>query len=94
MNNKTKKKQTETIPGNDVLNGIERWIPEAGVRVPKQFKYCSPTGIWYKNKFEAGAVLSRAGVPESEWQPVPTDPFTGTEETGSLVEQAISEPEL
>lgn len=73
MNDEKKKEAPETR-GNDVLNGIERWIPEAGRKVPKQFRYCSPSsGIWYRNRGEASAVLSRAGVPEEKWGPVLKD---------------------
>ena len=70
--------------GNDILNGIERWIPEdlpdhGGLKkVPKAFNYCSPTGIWYRNKREAGTVLARAGVAPENWCAVPDDPFPET----------------
>lgn len=76
---KTKKpsRKKEFKPGNDVLNGIERWIPD-GTERPSQFEYESPDKIWYRNKREAGACLARAGVPGEKWTPVPPDPFAGS----------------
>jgi len=76
---KTRKPSKKKVfkPGNDVLNGIERWIPD-GTERPSQFEYKSPDNIWYRNKREAGTCLGRAGVPEEKWIPVPPDPFAGS----------------
>lgn len=52
--------------GNDVLRGIERWMPAAGFRIPKAFKYKSASGIWYRSKLEESLMLQRAGDPEWE----------------------------
>ena len=66
----------EERPGNDILNGIERWIPEQDKDIPKQFRYESPaSGIWYRNKWEAATCLARAGVPEEKWIPVLQNPW-------------------
>lgn len=86
MNNEAKaKKQTKQPkpekPGNDVLNGIERWIPD-GTDKPSQFKYESPNHIWYRDKWEAATCLARAGIPEDKWCAKLENPFAGCEGAG------------
>lgn len=61
------KKTKEQEPGNDILNGIERRIPEAGKDKPSQFKYESANHIWYKDRWEAATCLARTGVPQDRW---------------------------
>ena len=67
------KKEKPAVPGNDVLNGIERWLPQEGAKVPAQFKHKSENGIWYKSEREERICLSRNGVDQALWK----DDFVG-----------------
>lgn len=67
------KKEKPVVPGNDTLNGVERWIPQEGAKVPAQFKHKSENGIWYRSEREERICLSRNGVDPSLWK----DDFVG-----------------